>query len=86
MGMKCPSCGRKKASYENGALQCAGCGTMCWTTFDRPSAGKPRKGWTCFNCGGMTIHPVGKVADAEVWRCSTCGTTFVCPLTAAPAT
>jgi ribosomal protein L37AE/L43A len=76
-GSKCPSCGQYKMHLRRGVWRCAGCKALCWTLFDRPYAGKPRKGYKCYNCERQTVHPLGRVKGADVWRCSTCGTTLV---------
>lgn len=83
-GSKCPECNKNKAVYERGANHCQNthCGTIWWTQFDKPSAGTKRKGYTCQICGKMTVHPLGVVAGAKVWRCSTCATTIVAPVSA----
>ena len=78
-GYKCPECNASTATYEKGAYQCQNqnCQAVWWSPFDRPSAGTQRKGYTCVTCDKKTIHPVAEVADATIWRCSTCGTTIV---------
>ena len=78
-GSKCTSCGKWTVREARGNWKCDNCGMLCWSPFDRPRAGQQRKGYECYNCGNATVHPLGEVADVEVWRCSKCGTTFVVP-------
>ncbi len=81
-GNKCPECGKNQARYEKGALHCGNksCGSVSWTAFDKPSAGEKRKGYECGACGKQTVHPIGVVAQAKIWRCSTCAATIVAPM------
>jgi ribosomal protein L37AE/L43A len=78
-GFACPECGSQTAQHEKGAYHCgnAECGIIWWTAFDKPAAGVKRKGFTCFSCARMTMHPIGVVAGAEIWRCSTCAATII---------
>jgi hypothetical protein len=78
-GYKCPTCKSQTGEYSRGAYHCGNphCETVTWGPFDKPSAGEPRKGYACWNCEGQTLHPIAKVAEAEVYRCSVCGTTHV---------
>lgn len=78
-GYKCPECGKFAGTYKKGAYHCGSCNSIWWSAFDRPSAGTPRKGYTCPTCGNLTIHPTGTVANAKVWRCSTCAVTMITP-------
>jgi len=84
-GIKCPECGKFNSTYEKGAYHCGNkqCGAVWWTAFDKPSAGTKRKGYTCESCGKQTVHPIADVAQARIWRCSTCATTIVKPIPAA---
>jgi len=78
-GMKCDVCGKSKVKSQNGIQRCRGCQTMRWTIFSRPSAGRSRKGYRCFNCTKKTLHPVGGFGGGavRVLRCSTCGSTRI---------
>jgi hypothetical protein len=78
-GYACPICGSQTAQYEKGVFHCGNsvCGVIWWTTFDKPAAGVKRKGYTCFSCTRMTMHPIGVVAGAEIRRCSTCAATII---------
>lgn len=76
-GSKCPTCESFTLRESNGVWECSSCASVCWTAFDRPSAGKPRKGYGCGNCGNNTVHPVCEVGGATIWRCSVCGWALV---------
>jgi len=82
-GRKCPHCERYTVSKYRGVRRCRSCKTLLWTVFQRSRAGKPRKGYECYNCQWQTVHPVGRVKGADVFRCSKCGTTYVEPVDAA---
>jgi len=81
-GSKCPECKKSQSIFEKGAYHCGNkkCGAIWWSAFDRPSAGEKRKGYECDSCGKQTIHPIGIVVGAKVWRCSTCAFTIIAPL------
>jgi predicted RNA-binding Zn-ribbon protein involved in translation (DUF1610 family) len=78
-GFYCGACGRSVATQENGVFRCTNeeCGAMWWDHFTRPTAGQPRKGYRCPTCTNHTMHPLGMVAGAEVYGCSTCGSTVI---------
>lgn len=78
-GFKCPTCGHLSGNYEKGAYRCTfkGCASIWWGPFDKPSAGKPRKGYKCHQCKQQTVHPVAEMNDISIWRCSTCGATLL---------
>jgi len=78
-GFKCPSCGKSSGIYEKGIYRCgnAACSSIWWGPFDKPSAGKPRKGYACCQCGSQTLHEVAKIQGVTVWRCSTCAATLL---------
>jgi len=80
-GSKCPECNKSTGAYDKGAYHCQNekCGSIWWTQFDKPSAGAKRKGYTCHICSKMTVHPLGIVSGAKLWRCSTCAVTIVAP-------
>lgn len=78
-GNKCAACGRSTAVFDRGAYHCKSCESIWWTSFDKPAAGEKRKGYACISCGKCTIHPLGTVASAKIWRCSTCAMTMVTP-------
>lgn len=82
-GAYCPECGKQTGQFNKGNYQCSReeCGAVWWTAFDKPSAGKPRKGYKCSCCGNQTVHPVATVAGAKIWRCSVCATTIVSSVT-----
>jgi|CXWL01.1.fsa_nt_gi DNA-directed RNA polymerase subunit RPC12/RpoP len=81
-GYKCPTCSEMKGAYENGHYVCGNksCGAIWWGTFDKPSAGEPRKGYKCHQCGKQTVHPMGVLNKVALWRCSTCGAAQLEPL------
>ena len=83
-GYMCPECGESRATYERGAYHCGNkkCGAVWWTSFDKPSAGAKKKGFECGSCGKQTTHKIALVAGADIWRCSTCGSTTVLPASA----
>lgn len=80
-GYTCPECGNYTGRYRQGAYHCStkACGAVWWTAFDKPSAGTSRKGSRYQTCGNQTMHPVTSVADAFLYRCSTCATTLLIP-------
>jgi len=78
-GRRCTKCGRYTMDNATGVWQCRKCRAMSWTPFESPRAGRPRKGFACTNCTNKTVHPLGEVGEAVVYRCSICGTTYVDP-------
>jgi hypothetical protein len=77
-GSKCWSCGAQKVKQtDTGMWQCGSCDALSWTPFDVPRAGRTRRGSTCEWCRGLTVHPVGEVAGAEILRCSACASTII---------
>lgn len=83
-GYMCPECGEARATYDRGAYHCGNkkCGAVWWTSFDKPSAGAKKKGFECHSCGKQTTHKIAQVSGADIWRCSTCGSTTVLPASA----
>ncbi len=79
-GYKCFHCGNHTMRKHRGVWRCDSCNSIEWSAFERPIAGKPRKGFRCINCRGQTVHPIGRVASAYVSRCSVCGYTYVEPI------
>jgi hypothetical protein len=75
----CINCEEFTAVYKNGVYQCerSECQSIYWGPFDKPHAGRRRKGETCFHCEGSTLHPVAQISNVEVWRCSVCGATHL---------
>jgi len=77
-GNGCPTCHQHTSHLtDTGVHQCSNCSTIWFTPFDRSAAGQSRKGFECVHCGRMTVHPLGSVGVAKIWRCSICGTTIV---------
>ena len=77
-GQKCPNCNKYAGVIDKGVTTCGKCRAIWWSPFDRPAAGRPRRGFTCINCGQMKMHPVGVIENTEAWRCSVCGATLLC--------
>lgn len=78
-GAACPNCRSYKGEDRNGHYVCRGCHTIWWTVYDRPSKGQKGRGYKCFTCFKMTLHEVGQVAGATIFRCSVCASTKVVP-------
>jgi hypothetical protein len=76
-GGHCSCRGRNMTQKWCVVQRCRNCRSMWWSQFDRPSMGRPRKGFACHTCDNNRVHPLGKVSDASVYRCSACGTTYV---------
>lgn len=83
-GKKCPECNKSQAVEERGANHCKNpaCGAIWWSPFAAPTAGQSRKGYECTWCARQTVHPIGIVGSAKIWRCSTCAATLVAPVPA----
>lgn len=78
-GAWCPDCERYTMVLRRDVLRCRNCHGLRWTPFDRPEAGRSKKGSTCHHCHNQTVHLIGVVSDAEVRRRSICGVTHVLP-------
>ncbi len=79
---KCPECKKRTAKYDKGAYICtnSSCRTIWWSAFDKPAAGKSRRGFNCGTCGNGTVHPLATLDTINIWRCSKCATTTIKPV------
>ena len=77
---RCPHCERRTLRLYRGVWRCKTCRTLTWTMFERPRVGKPGQGDRCQNCERQSVHRIGRVNGADVFRCGTCGTTNVEPV------
>jgi hypothetical protein len=71
-GAACPSCNKQTFHDRGSYRECSQCGTVGWGWHHQvKNVGKGR-GYTCWNCGNLTLHDVLTKQGVTIYRCGVC--------------